>query len=81
MNSLALPPTTPFRPGDDLNPRHRTVSDASANTVDNTAAYQPPTKADLQDGRHRTVKSLFKKFRYDGKMTFLSNPTVPVLWQ
>src|SRR5438270_12386693 len=40
---LGAPPTPPFRPGDDLKSRHRTVSSTSANTVACTSAYQPNT--------------------------------------
>src|SRR5205085_11441529 len=40
---LGAPPTPPFRAGDDLNPRHRTVSSTSANTTSCTSAYQPDT--------------------------------------
>ncbi|HEY3615346.1 MAG TPA: hypothetical protein VGK96_00955, partial [Candidatus Sulfotelmatobacter sp.] len=37
-------PTTPsFRPGDDFNPRHRTVSSTRANTIACISAYQPDT--------------------------------------
>src|SRR5205807_3810913 len=38
---LGAPPTPPFRPGDDFNPRHRTVSSTRENTVACTSAYQP----------------------------------------
>jgi hypothetical protein len=42
------PPTppfgrSPFRAGDDFNPRHRTVTSASANAVACTSAHQPDT--------------------------------------
>jgi hypothetical protein len=40
---LGAPPTPAFGAGDDFNPRHRTVSSTSANTVACTGAYQPDT--------------------------------------
>src|ERR1700694_2704585 len=40
---LSAPPTPPFRAGDDFKPRHRSVSNTSANTVACTSAYQPDT--------------------------------------
>jgi hypothetical protein len=48
LGTLATPP---FRAGADLNPRHRTVSNTSANTITCTSAYPPdpppPRKAVL----------------------------------
>ena len=38
---LGAPATPPFRTGDDLKSRHRTVSSISANTIVCTGAYQP----------------------------------------
>ena len=38
---FGAPTPPPFWAGDDLNPRHRTVSNTSANTIICTSAYQP----------------------------------------
>jgi hypothetical protein len=52
---LGAPPTPPFRAGDDFNPRRRTISSTSANTVACTSAYQPDTPLLRKGGHYRTV--------------------------
>jgi len=57
---LSAPPTSPFRAGDDFKPRHRTVTNTSANTVACTSAYQPdipPTCKAAITGRLRRISS------------------------
>lgn len=47
------PAPTPLRPGDDLDPRRRTVSNTGANTLACTSAYQPdPPRRGEESRRH-----------------------------
>src|SRR6478672_3664089 len=62
---FSAPTPPPFWASYDLNPRHRTVPNTSANTIICTSAYQPDppqlSKAAITGGLHLTQQGLVMK--------------------